>query len=127
MQTGTGSITLPRAELFSASLNATTGHVVKLALGDLHTDYIKLTDSQIALHWISNTRNPLKQLVRNKVVEINRLADRTWWKYVQSKDMLADLGTREGASISKIYSSSCWINGLDWMKGNKGFPSQKCK
>ena len=33
--------------------------------------------------------------------------------------MLADLGTRKGASISKISSSSCWINGLDWMKGNK--------
>ena len=33
--------------------------------------------------------------------------------------MLADLGMRNGASISKISSSSCWINGLDWMKGNK--------
>ena len=92
---------LPRAELFAASLNASTGHVIKLALGDLYKECIKLTDSQIALHWISNTRNPLKQWVRNKVVEINRLADRTLWKYVQSKDMLADLGTRKGASISQ--------------------------
>ena len=41
------------------------------------------------------------------------------WKYVQSKDMLADLGTRKGASISKISSLSCWIKCLDWMKGNK--------
>ena len=33
--------------------------------------------------------------------------------------MLADLGTRKGAGLSKISSSSYWINGLDWMKGNK--------
>ena len=43
-------MTLPRAELCAASLNASTGHVVKLALGDLHKECIKLTDSQIALH-----------------------------------------------------------------------------
>ena len=66
---------------------AFTGHVVKLALDDLHKEQIKLTDSQIALHWISNKRNPLKQWVRNEFVEINRLADRTSWKCV-----LADLG-----------------------------------
>ena len=38
--------------------------------------------------------------------------------------MLAALDTRRGASISKISSSSCGINRLDWMKGNKGFPSK---
>ena len=91
------SMTLSMAELFVAILNASTGHVVKLALGDLHKECIKLTDSQITLHWVSNTRNPLKQWVRNKVLEISRLADRTLWKYVQSKDILADLDTRKGA------------------------------
>ena len=109
-------MTLPRAEPFAASLNASTGHVVKSALGDLHKECMKLTDSQIALHWISNTRNLLKQRVRNKVVEINRLADGTLWKYVQNKDMLADLGTRKGASISKISRSSLdkWARLDEW-------------
>ena len=41
---------LLRAELLAANLNASAGHVVKLALGDLHKECIKLTDSQIALH-----------------------------------------------------------------------------
>ena len=116
-------MTLPRAELLAASLNATTGHVVKLALGDLHKESIKLTDSQVALHWISNTTNPLKQWVRNKVVEINRLADRSLWRYVQSKDMIADLGTRKGAGLEDITSTSPWINGQEWMKEDKSnFP-----
>ena len=60
-------MTLHKAELFAASLNASTGHVVKLALGDLHKECIELTDSRIVLHWISNKRNPLKQWVRNKL------------------------------------------------------------
>ena len=38
-------MSLPRAELLAANLNATTGHVVKLALGSLHKECVKLTDS----------------------------------------------------------------------------------
>ena len=100
------SLIQPRAELLAANLNATIGHIVKLALGKFHKESLKLTDSQLALHWISNTKNPLKQWVRNKVVEINRLADRSLWKYIRSKDMVADIGTRKGASIQNISSTS---------------------
>ena len=116
-------MSLPRAELLAANLNATIGHIVKLALGKFHKESLKLTDSQVALHWISNTKNPLKQWVRNKVVEINRLADRSLWKYVRSKDMVADIGTRKGASIQDISSTSPWICGLQWMSEDKSkFP-----
>ena len=33
--------------------------------------------------------------------------------------MIADLGTRKGACIADISSSSSWINSLEWMKGDK--------
>ena len=46
-------MTQPRAELLAASLNASTGHVIKTALGDRHANCIKLTDSQVALFWIN--------------------------------------------------------------------------
>ena len=49
-----------RAELFAAVLNAHTGEVVKRSLGKYHQSSTKLTDSQIALHWISNSDKPLK-------------------------------------------------------------------
>ena len=74
-------MSLPRAELLAAYLNATTGYVVKLALGNLHKECVKLTDIQVALHWVSSTKDPLEQWVRYRVVEINRLADRSMWKY----------------------------------------------
>ena len=45
-------LTIPRAELEAALLNATTGHLVKLSLkGKVKKSY-KLSDSQVALHWI---------------------------------------------------------------------------
>ena len=68
--------TLPRSELLVAYLNATTGHVIKLTFGSYHKKCIKLTDSEVVLHWINNTDSALKQWVRNRVIEINRLADK---------------------------------------------------
>ena len=52
-------ISLPRKEPMVATLNASTGHAAKLALGDLHKRCCKLTDSQVTLHWIgSETVDP---------------------------------------------------------------------
>ena len=116
-------MTQPRAELFAATMNATAGHVVTLALGDLHKDRIKLTDSQVALHWISNDTRVYKPWVKNQVIEINRLADKQLWLYVKSGDMVADIGTRKGVTLKDIDSSSQWINGYDWMRLDKSeFP-----
>ena len=43
-------MTIPRAELFATFLNATIGYVV----------YTALTDSQINLFWINNTKSQMK-------------------------------------------------------------------
>ena len=45
-------ISVPRAELMAATLNAVVGHVDKLSIGDRHKKSWKLTDSQVVLHWI---------------------------------------------------------------------------
>ena len=76
---------------------------------------MKLTDSQIALHWINSTRSELKLWVRNRVIEINRLTDLNTWRYVHSNDMMADLGTRKGARVKDITQTSEWVNGKEWM------------
>ena len=102
---------LPRSELLAADLNATSGHVVKVSLGSYHKKCMKLTDSQIVLHWISNSNNPLKQWARNKVVNILRLTDLRSWMYVQSKDMIADVGTRKRCNhcrYFKVFTFDMW-------------------
>ena len=112
-------MSVPRAELFAAHLNASTAHVVKLSLGDRHTDSVKLTDSQVSLFWICDTKITLKQWARNTVVDIARLSDRSKWLYIKSSDNLADMGTRRGATVADISSESEWINGKEWMRGKR--------
>ena len=107
---------MPRAELFVATLNACTGHVVKLSFGDYVKDCVKLTNSQTVLDWLSNTKSATRQWVRNNVIEINRLTERNSWRYVRSKDMMVDLGTKKGAKIVDVSQDSQWINGYEWMK-----------
>ena len=110
-------MTQPRSEMLAASLNASTGHVVKTALGDHHVKCLKLTDSQVSLFWISSVRSKLKMWVRGHSIHINRLASRELWRYVKSRDMIADIGTRKGAKIEDVGPDSQWVNGFEWMRG----------
>lgn len=117
--------TLPRAELFASLVNTHTGEVVKRSLKSLHKSSIKLTDSQIALYWISNDEKPLKKWVRSRVLEIQRFTEKDQWFYIPTDQMIADLGTRRGVNFKDIDQSSVWINGHDWMKQPKStFPIQ---
>ena len=84
-------ISISRAELAAAFLNANTGHIVRTALQKFHKRRWKLTDSQVVLHWLNSTKSDLKSWVRNRVSEISRLTERFEWYYVRSKDMAADM------------------------------------
>ena len=111
-------MTLPRAELFAASLNASTGHVIKTALGDRHTKAWKLTDSEVVMHWINSFRSKLKMFVRNLVINVQRLSFLEDWRHVDSGNNLADLGTRKGVKVSEVGPGSEWLEGHHWMRGN---------
>ena len=114
--------------MVAALLNVYTAEVVKRVLGPLHKSDIKLSDSQVVLHWINNDDKPLKQWVRNRVIDIRRFANPTDWYYVKSKDMIADLGTRKGCSIQDVSQHSVWINDFDWMSGSMDdFPMTSVK
>ena len=116
--------TVPRAELMAAAMNAATGFVVQKALGSYHKGSIKISDSMVALHWIASTVRRLKQFIRTLVIETNRLCDVSLWRYVESSNMPADLGTRKGATIADVDQNSNWINGLPWMRdAEEDFPT----
>ena len=106
----------PRAELFAATINVHAGEVVRRLLKS--KTRVKLTDSQVVLYWITNHDKPVKQWVRNRVVEISRYTEPSEWMYVSSKDMIADLGTRRVDDIKLVGPESTWINGYDWMKSD---------
>ena len=80
------------------------------------------------MHWINNDEKPLKQWVRNRVIEIRRFTSPSQWFYVQSNDMIADIGTRRGASLDDLKQSSKWINGFKWMNlKTSQFPMKSIK
>ena len=118
----------PRAELLAATMNTHTGEVVKRSFQSNHKKKVKLTDSQVMLHWICNPDKPVKQWVRNRVVEINTFTEPSEWMFVQSQDMIADLGTRRIDKLELVNQESIWINGFDWMKRDENcFPTKSMK
>ena len=114
-------LSIPRGELFAAVQTATTGHVVGLALKEFIKDRLCLTDSQIALFWITNTRTPQKEWIRNRHIEIERLTPDASkvWRHVDSKHMTADIGTRRGAKLSDISETSPYVVGPEWGQNDK--------
>ena len=94
-------MSMPREELLAASLNAATGHVVKTGLGEKHSKCWKLSDIQVGLHWLGSPRSRLKIWARNRVIEIYRLVNVSNW-YVESKNMMADLGKRKGWTVADM-------------------------
>ncbi|XP_066916884.1 uncharacterized protein [Clytia hemisphaerica] len=109
-------MSLPRAELYAALINAYTGEVVRRSFNKYHKNAIKLTDNQASLFWITNDEKPLDQWVRNRVIEILRFTTANQWYYIQSDNNLADIGTRRGASIKDVDADSAWINGHPWLQ-----------
>ena len=60
---------------------------------------------------------------QDRVIEINRLAERLSWRYMESKQNVAYLGTRKGAKLECIGPDGEWTNGYPWMRGEeKDFP-----
>ena len=129
-------VTVPRAELMAAHMNAATGHTVKKAFGDRHKRALKLTDSTVALHWICSNTISLKAWTRARVIETRRLtmcgtdnalmteqggsgpagSETSNWVYVESGDMVADIGTRRGAKLVDVLDGSDWVDGKEWMR-----------
>ena len=91
-------MTQPRTELYTALINTHTGEVVRRAFGQHHTNAFKFTDSHTVLHWISNENRPLKEWVRNRIIEMKRFTDPDQCLYIHTSNMVADLGTRRGTT-----------------------------
>lgn len=119
------NMTIPRGELLAAVLTATTGHVVNTALKKYSSSRLCLTDSQVALFWITNDKIPQKEWVRNRHIEISRLTPgpENIWRHIDTKHMTADIGTRRGATMSDVSETSPWVSGHEWARKDRStFP-----
>ena len=69
------SLSQAKAKLIAATMNAHIGKVVGKSFQSNHKRKLKLAHSKVMLHWISNNQNPVKQSVRNTVLEIFRFTE----------------------------------------------------
>ena len=83
-------------------LNTHAAEVVRRAHGKHHLHGVKLIDSQIVLHCISNEERQLRQWVRNRVIEVKIFTEIKDCYYIDTKNMIADIATRKGSSLDTL-------------------------
>lgn len=107
--------TIPRNELMSCVLVAETAFTVCKVLKDRVKRIIFVTDSAIALCWISNDSLKLKQFVHARVKHIHRLVGKQNFFLIAGVDNPADLLTRGLALFDSVKEGSSWQEGESWM------------
>ena len=107
--------TIPRNELVSCLLMAETAFTVCKVLGDRVKRIMFLTDSVIAICWISNDSLKLKQFCYARVKQIIRLVGKHDFYHIAGENNPADLLTRGLATVNDVDENSTWQCGIDWM------------
>ena len=67
---------------------------------------MKITDSQVALTWLSNQEKVVKQCVRNRVAEILRFTDLSELFLISSYNMITYLGARQADGLTLLIKIS---------------------
>ena len=117
-------LTIPRAELMSATLLARLVHAIRSAL-ESRLELSRITywlDSKTALCWIQN-RGEWKQFVRHRVNEILQLSEKTQWRHCPGEYNVADMGSR-GVGALQLNESEAWWQGPKWLsQGEHAWPT----
>ena len=114
----TKELTIPKAELRGAVLATHLAHSIKHDVGEQLKWSIYVTDSSIVLFWLNQDQRPLGVTVRNAVIEIRRYTNPSQWFHVDTKNNIADLGTRP-CEVEEIVEGSDWQQGRDWMRKDR--------
>ena len=69
----------PSAELVASIMNTQSHEIISRKLQGNHKGKMKLTDSQVVLHWLRNYEKAVKQWMRNQVVKILIFTDSLEW------------------------------------------------
>ena len=111
------SHTIPRNELEACVLAAETMFCILKAVGTRCKRYWILTDSEIALCWIANSKKLLKQFVFNRVQHIRYIIDVERFFHIPGEQNPSDVLTKgKTVKIEDIHYGSEWQCGPEWAK-----------
>ncbi|GBM62415.1 hypothetical protein AVEN_56053-1, partial [Araneus ventricosus] len=107
-------LTIPRLELCSALLLAQLYQSVISSISVLIHSTFLLSDSQIALCWISSPPSKGNQFVTHRVNQIHSLIPNGNWNYIPGKINPADCASR-GLMPEKLSQHDLWWSGPQWL------------
>ncbi|XP_074031706.1 uncharacterized protein [Leptinotarsa decemlineata] len=108
-------LSIPRLELQAALMGARLGHFLKKTL-DMEISAIWYwSDSKTVLHWIRSEARRFKVFVAQRLGEIQDLTNSSEWKYINSKENVADEATKRLEKITFSDNNRRWITGPDFL------------
>ena len=104
------AVSIPRLELMGAmlglSLALSVGQGIDVGISDMKF----WSDSMNVLYWIKKPSRSFKPFVANRVGELHDKTNPNQWRYINTFQNPADIGTR-GASLDELERSELWWNG----------------
>jgi hypothetical protein len=107
-------LSIPRLELQAAVLGARLSSQIVKEIGVKISSTSFWTDSRTVLCWINSTKS-LTSFVANRVGEILELTESTNWKWITTKENVADDATRDNNDIN-FSCNSRWFQGPPFLK-----------
>ncbi|XP_055617605.1 uncharacterized protein LOC129762983 [Toxorhynchites rutilus septentrionalis] len=107
-------VSIPRLELQSAMIGARLANTISKALTFNITEKFYWTDARDVLCWIRSDHRQYSVYVGWRVSEILETTDASCWKWVCSKDNVADEATKWKRQLN-IRSDSRWIRGPNFL------------
>ena len=110
---------IPREELEAITIGSNLLWVVRKALESWCQDYMLISDSCIALCWVTSENKRLSLFHRNRTNQVRMNTDLSKLYFVRTNQNPADVATRsEKVQDSSMGPGSVWENGMPWMKGS---------
>ena len=109
---------IPKEELEALTATSNLLWMVRRSLSDWVTDYMLLSDSEIALCWVTTEHRRLSLFHRNRCnqTRMNTDVEKCWW--VSTVANPSDVGTRaDKVDDNSVGPGSVWETGTDWMTG----------
>ena len=107
-------LTIPKIELQSAVLGSRLAKsVIQSSIWEFGQVY-RIVDSECTLSTLR--KDVLPEFQANRVTECLDSSEISEWNHTKSKNNIADLGTRDNATVESVSEESEWQRGKDWMR-----------
>ena len=108
------AVSIPRLELMGATLGLSLAVSIGQAIDVRVSDMKFWSDSMNVLYWIKKPSRSFKPFVANRVGELHEKTNPNQWRYINTFQNPADIGTR-GTTLNKLGKNGNWWNGPEFL------------